>query len=104
MLNLRSTRSMLAVLESAIQDFQLAGIPTTRPQPFARAAEAWLGKENTRWHFAFLGVFNSLGSEPSYLRREPKRFQTRQSSLLWMTPGEVVLFLSILPDAPQSSP
>lgn len=66
---------MLAVLESAIQDFQQTGALTTRSRRLAQEAEAWLWDENTRWPFSFLSICEALGFDPSYLRRELIRAQ-----------------------------
>ena len=66
---------MLAVLESAIQDFQQTHAMTTRSLRLAQEAEAWLWNENSRWPFSFLSICEALGFDPSYLRRELIRVQ-----------------------------
>lgn len=67
---------MLAVLASAIQDFQHTGSATTRFQRLAQEAKSWLWSDDTRWPFSFLSICEALGFEPSYLRRELIRTQT----------------------------
>ena len=56
---------MLAVLESAIQDFQQTHAMTTRSLRLAQEAEAWLWNENSRWPFSFLSICEALGDVKS---------------------------------------
>jgi hypothetical protein len=69
---LSGTRAlMLAVLESAMRDYQQQYVSVQRGTVrLAREAEAWFWSEDTDWPFSFLNICDALEFQPAYFRRQ----------------------------------
>ncbi len=61
---------MLAVLEDAVACFQKhAHARDNKGKALFREAEEWILEENNDWIFSFANICETLGIDPSYLRR-----------------------------------